>query len=108
MSNLTAIVDANRFKAMDDASTCCKALAPVGDRWSGFGWHVRDIDGHNVAEICSALDWASSQGDRPAVIVAHTVKGKGVPYWEERHAHYEREDVAKIGLAQAREALKGR
>jgi transketolase len=82
LSNLTAIVDANGFKAMDDASTCCKALAPVGERWAGFGWRVRDIDGHNMAEICSALDWASSQEDGPAVIVAHTVKGKGVSFLE--------------------------
>ena len=82
LTNLTAIVDANRLKAMDDARACCKALAPVGDRWSGFGWHVREIDGHNMAEICSALDWASSLEDRPAVIVAHTVKGKGVSFIE--------------------------
>ena len=82
LSNLTAIVDANRLKAMDDASTCCKPLAPVAERWAGFGWFVRDIDGHHMAEICSALDWASSVESGPAVVVAHTVKGKGVSFIE--------------------------
>jgi transketolase len=88
LSNLTALVDANGLKAMDDASTCCKALAPVGERWAGFGWRVRDIDGHNMAEICSALDWATSQDDAPAVIVAHTVKGKGVSFIENHPAFH--------------------
>ncbi len=88
LTNLTAIVDANRLKAMDDASTCCKALAPIAERWSGFGWYVTEIDGHNMSEICSALDWACNLEDGPGVIVAHTIKGKGVSSIENQPGYH--------------------
>ena len=88
LGNLTAIVDANGLKGMDNACLCCKPLDGIGERWAGFGWQVRDIDGHDMRQICDALDWASSRNDCPTVIVARTVKGKGVSFMENQPAFH--------------------
>jgi transketolase len=88
LGNLTAIVDANGLKGMDDACLCYKPLDGIGERWAGFGWQVRDIDGHDMRQVCDALDWASSRSDCPTVIVARTVKGKGVSFMENQAAFH--------------------
>jgi transketolase len=87
LSNLTAIIDANGLKAMDEPS-CAKAMEPIGGRWAAFGWRVREIDGHDMDEICRALDWAEESPDAPSLIVAHTVKGKGLSFIEGRAAFH--------------------
>mgnify|MGYP005850881873 CR=1 FL=1 len=81
LTHLTAIVDQNGLKAMDE-STCGKVLEPLGKRWAAFGWAVKEIDGHDMGQICRALDWAERHTEAPAVIVAHTAKGKGVSFME--------------------------
>ncbi len=81
LANLTAIVDQNGLKAMD-ATACGKPLEPLGKRWEAFGWAVREIDGHDMNAICDALDWARALTDRPGLILAHTVKGKGISFTE--------------------------
>ena len=81
LTNLTAIVDQNGLKAMD-ATACGKPLEPLAKRWAAFGWAVREIDGHDMGQICKALDWASGLREGPGVIIAHTVKGKGVSFIE--------------------------
>ena len=81
LTNLTAIVDQNGLKAMDEVA-CGKPLEPLGERWAAFGWMVREIDGHDMGQICEALDWASGCAEAPAMILAHTVKGKGVSFME--------------------------
>ena len=83
LGNLTAIVDRNGLKAMDE-TLCGKLLDPLSDRWASFGWATREIDGHDMAAICDALDWAHAQTQQPAVIIANTVKGKGVSFLEGR------------------------
>ena len=80
-SNVTAIVDKNGLKAMDE-SACGHELPPLADRFASFGWAATTIDGHDMAAICEALDWATKQVGQPAVIVANTVKGKGVSFIE--------------------------
>jgi transketolase len=87
LTNLTALVDQNGLKAMD-AVAAAKDLEPLDERFAAFGWAVRRIDGHNMAEICAALDWATSQSERPAVILARTVKGKGVSFIENQVAYH--------------------
>lgn len=79
--NVTAIVDCNGLKAMDETK-CGKALEPLARRWEAFGWVAREIDGHDMAQICEALDWATAVSDAPQVIIARTVKGKGVSFME--------------------------
>ena len=65
-----------------DETACSKLLDPLPTRWASFGWAVTDIDGHDMAAICEALDWADAQKRQPAVIIANTVKGKGVSFLE--------------------------
>ncbi|MHB0875444.1 MAG: transketolase [Anaerolineae bacterium] len=79
LSNVVAIVDRNGLKAMDETA-CGKELEPLAERWAGFGWATREIDGHDMKQICDALDWTDGQADRPSVIVAKTVKGCGVGF----------------------------
>ena len=79
LGNLVAVIDRNRFKAMDECD-CGKELEPLAARWRDFGWAAREIDGHDMGAICDALDWAEGLGDRPSVIIANTVKGKGVSF----------------------------
>jgi transketolase len=81
LGNLVAIIDRNGLKAMDETK-CSKLLDPLDERWTSFGWAARAIDGHDMAAICDALDWAGNQTQQPAVIIANTVKGKGVSFIE--------------------------
>jgi transketolase len=83
LSNVTAIIDANGLKAMD-APSCAKQMEPMTDRWASFGWATREINGHDMAQICEALDWASANESAPSLIVARTVKGKGISFVEGR------------------------
>lgn len=81
LSSVTAILDRNRLKAMDNPSST-KMMDPMSERWRTFGWVTREIDGHDMAQICDALDWASEPRTQPAMIVANTIKGKGVSFFE--------------------------
>jgi len=80
LDNLTAILDNNGLQI---DGRCCEVvgLGDIAARWRAFGWEVLEIDGHDVLQICSALDRAEGF-DRPGMIVAHTVKGKGVSFME--------------------------
>ena len=81
LGNVVAIVDRNGLKAMDRVD-CAKCLDPLPERWISFGWAAQEIDGHDMAAICEALDWADAQTEKPAVIIANTIKGKGVSFLE--------------------------
>jgi len=79
LGNLVAVIDRNRLKAMD-ATECGKILDPLAPRWASFGWAVKEVDGHDMAALCDALDWADGQINQPSMIIANTVKGKGVSF----------------------------
>jgi len=83
LGNVTGIIDRNGLKAMD-ASYCGKEMDELGQRWKAFGWRVLEINGHDMAQICDALDWAEEEEEIPSMIIAHTVKGKGVSFIENR------------------------
>lgn len=106
LTNLTAIVDQNGLKAMD-AVASGKSIEPLAARWASFGWATRDIDGHDMAQVCAALDWATAQTAAPAVIIAHTVKGKGVSFIENQ-AGFHNAAVTDDQLAAALAELEGR
>jgi transketolase len=81
LDNLTAILDYNHLQndySVDDIMP----IHPAVDKWQAFGWHVLDIDGHNMAQVVAALEEAKSYKGKPTMIVANTVKGKGVSYME--------------------------
>jgi transketolase len=81
LDNLTAILDYNHLQndySVDDIMP----IHPAVDKWQAFGWHVIDIDGHDMAQVVAALEEAKSHKGKPTMIVANTVKGKGVSYME--------------------------
>jgi transketolase len=82
---LTAIVDYNKVQ-LDGHTRDVMDLEPLGAKFEAFGWHVAEIDGHDFDAISSALDGARAEAGRPSVIIAHTVKGKGVSFMEDTHA----------------------
>ena len=79
--NLVAIVDHNKLQANGIIKERFDSL-PLIPKWEGFGWNVIEIDGHNMEEILTALDKADEIKGKPTVIVANTVKGKGVSFAE--------------------------
>ncbi len=81
LDNLVAIVDRNKIQ-LDDFTDRMVELDPLEEKWRGFGWRVISINGHDVTQIIRALDEARKTKGRPTVIIAHTVKGKGVSYME--------------------------
>jgi transketolase len=99
LNNVVAIIDRNRLKAMD-APDGPKVLEPLAERWRTFGWAVREIDGHDMAAIVEALDWAEQQDDRPPLILANTIKGKGISFIEGK-ADFHNSPINPDQLAQA-------
>jgi len=81
IDNLCAVVDNNGLQ-IDGPVKDVMNIEPVRDKWLSFGWHVIEIDGHNMQDILNALDEAAETKGKPTVIVAHTVKGKGVSLFE--------------------------
>jgi transketolase len=78
--NLAPIIDRNRLQ-LDGTTEDIVGLEPLSDKLRAFGWQVLECDGHDLASIIAALE-AINQADRPTVLIAHTVKGKGVSYME--------------------------
>jgi transketolase len=81
LDNLTAIVDNNGIQLVGWNKDIMN-LEPFGQKWAAFGWNVIEIDGHNFAQLIDAFDKAKEVKGKPTVIIAHTVKGKGVSFME--------------------------
>ena len=81
LDNLTVILDYNKIQ-LDDFVTKILDLEPVVAKWQSFGWPVIEIDGHSMDQLGKALDQAEANKGRPTLVVAHTVKGKGVSFME--------------------------
>lgn len=87
LDHLTAILDYNQFQ-LEGAVKEILDLEPMVEKWRSFNWSVREIDGHNMPQIVEALEWAQTNTTRPAIIIAHTIKGKGVSFMENNnHFH---------------------
>ncbi|MBI2876374.1 MAG: transketolase [Candidatus Tectomicrobia bacterium] len=81
LDNLCAITDNNGLQ-IDGPVSRVMAVEPIARKWEAFGWHVVEVDGHRFEEILAALDSAERTKGRPTMIVARTVKGKGVSFME--------------------------
>jgi len=83
LDNVCGIVDFNKLQI---DGFCCdiKCLEPFAKKWEAFGWFAREVDGHDIEALMNALDEADTIKDRPQVIIAHTVKGKGVSFVENK------------------------
>lgn len=84
LRNLTGIIDRNNIQ-IDGYTEDIMPLEPFIDKWKAFGWHVLEIDGHNIREIIDACNEAKAIAEKPTVIICHTIPGKGVDFMEYRY-----------------------
>jgi len=87
LGNLVAIVDCNGIQ-QTGATADVMPMEPLADKWRAFGWHVDEIDGHNVADILASLDRADHVHARPTLLIARTTKGMGVGFMEYDHRYH--------------------
>jgi len=102
LDSLTAIVDRNRVQN-DDFCDNVMRTDPLPDKWRSFGWHVQEVDGHDLSQVIEALERAREVRGQPGAIIAHTVKGKGVSFMEnnpEWHGKAPNAEQAERALAE--------
>ena len=79
--NLIAIVDYNKYQESGPVSREM-ALEPFAEKWRSFGWHAEEVDGHNIGAIIETLKAVQKVKGQPSIVIAHTVKGKGISFVE--------------------------
>lgn len=79
--NLCAILDNNRYQ-IDGKTADVMNLEPIVDKWKAFGWHTIEIDGHDIRQVLNAYEEAKAIKAKPSIIIAHTIKGKGISFME--------------------------
>ncbi|MBC8473782.1 MAG: transketolase [Candidatus Omnitrophica bacterium] len=87
LDNVCGIVDYNKFQ-IDGRIEDIKGLEPLKEKWEAFGWEVLEIDGHNIREVTDAYDKAETVKGKPTLVLAHTVKGKGVSFFENQNKYH--------------------
>lgn len=108
LDNLCAVIDRNRFQI---DGLCCdvKEMTQMKYRWEYFGWHVIEIDGHDFEKLMDALDEAEVTKQRPTIIIADTIKGKGISFIEHNNKFHgvapKKEELARA-LKELDEQLK--
>ena len=103
-TNVISFVDRNKCM-IDGRTEDVMKLEPFADKWRAFGFIVKEVDGHNISELCDAIDFALNEADRPVMIIANTVKGEGIDFMaDDYHWHYGAIDEAKYN--QAKESLE--
>ena len=101
LGNLIGIVDRNRFM-IDGETEDVMPLEPFADKWRAFGWEVVEVDGHDFDQLDEALSKAWAATDVPVLILAHTIKGKGVDFMENNVVyHYASADSELCARAKA-------
>jgi transketolase len=99
LDNLVAIIDYNKIQSFGRVEEVLD-LEPLAKKWESFGWGVREIDGHDLVQIEEVLSSIPLQQGRPTCIIAHTVKGKGVSFMEDKVLwHYRCPDAEERRLA---------
>jgi transketolase len=84
LDNLTAIIDRNKLQISGDTE-CVMKIDPIAKRWEALGWHVVETDGNDIASLRTTFINLKKEKNRPHLVIAHTVKGKGVSYIENNH-----------------------
>jgi len=100
LDNFTCFLDRNNLQG-DGRTEDLMTIEPLKDKWLAFNWEVREIDGHDISEIVEAIEWARSVKGRPQMIIANTVKGKGVSFMEDVAAWHGTAPPTDAQLAQA-------
>jgi transketolase len=99
LDNLTVVVDYNKIQSFGMVKEVLD-LEPLASKWLAFGWAIREIDGHDLAAIEDVLCQVPFHADKPSVILAHTVKGKGVSFMEDRlEWHYKSPNDEQLARA---------
>ncbi len=104
LAQLIVFVDRNNIQ-IDGNTEDVMPLEDLAGKWESFGWHVQEIDGHNVESIQDAVGMAKAVTNRPSVVIAHTIPGKGVEFMEydyHWHGMPPNSDQAKIALKELR------
>ena len=99
LDNLVVIVDVNRLQGL--GYTCDVIdMEPLASKWTAFGWHVEDVDGHNHDALQKSFSSALQKKAQPSVILARTIKGKGIDFMEDQLLwHYKSPDDLELQLA---------
>lgn len=109
--NLTGVIDRNNIQ-IDGHTEDIMPLEPLRDKWEAFGWHVIEVDGHNPEHLIDAFKEAQAIYEKPTMIIAHTIPGKGVsfmenePEWHGKPPTKEQGDVALAELQHWREQIE--
>jgi transketolase len=109
LHNLTAIIDRNNIQ-IDGYTEDVMPLGDLKDKYEAFNWHVLEVDGHNIQAVVNAFREAETIYEKPTVIIAHTIPGKGVDFMEgkfEWHGKPPKADEAKVALQELR-TLQGK
>ena len=104
LSNLTAILDRNNIQ-IDGYTEDIMPLEPIRAKYEAFNWHVLEVDGHNIEEIIDACNRAKAIQEKPVLIIAHTIPGKGVDFMENKfewHGKPPKENEARMALSELR------
>ena len=109
LHNITAFIDRNNIQ-IDGYTEQVMPLEPLHEKWTSFGWHVQEIDGHNFHSIQSAVDEAKAVFHQPSLIIAHTIPGKDVHLFERDFKWHGKPPTKKEGEMALKElrTLKGR
>jgi transketolase len=105
LNNICVIVDHNRFESQDEVERS-KGVEPLLDKWRSFGWNSFRVDGHDMRQLCGVLDRFDGSNERPFLIIADTVKGKGVSFMENSFK-YHNASLSEAEYAQAIEEVQG-
>ncbi len=102
LGNLTAIIDRNNIQ-IDGYTEEILPLEPLAEKYRSFGWHVIDVDGHNIKKIIDACEESKAIFEKPTVIIAHTVPGKAISFMEfltEWHGKPPKKEQADVAIAE--------
>lgn len=105
VSNLTSILDYNKYQQTGPVDDVMSALKPIAEKWRAFGWYVTEIDGHDMKEILDAFEEVRQIKDQPQMIIANTLKGKGLSPFEKddvnrKHGKPLNEEEKEVALAE--------
>jgi transketolase len=107
LNNLTAILDFNGLQ-IDGTTDSVMSTAPLADKWRAFCWHVIEVSGHDIDALQKAFAEAKQVKGKPTILIAKTVKGKGVSFMEDQagwHGNAPNAEQAEQALKELREEL---
>jgi len=81
LDNLVCIIDYNKLQALDSLENIV-SIEPLADKWKAFGWEVVEVDGHDIGQLMDTFSAVPLAKDKPSLVIAHTVKGKGISFME--------------------------